>query len=274
MGGHHCAAVNCINSSKNCNLSFFRVPKDKQRCKKWIQNSRRQDLMGKSTEYCSKNILFCADHFETAMFMNPQTRNRLVWNAEPTIFVVPNPPPRVTPKREPAARSSAPEASPYLQKKHEQKVEKTQRYLEECKAAIRRKRADRGLHSKSETFLKIKRSVKTKNQAISRLQKRLQKSETRERTKMEILESVKDKLSSDMCTILETQLSNSLVKRNCYTDAFKQVALSICFKSTACYKLLSKKLNLPPKRTLTRWLAHLSFHEGFDATIFELLELF
>ena len=189
-GGNNCAAINCINSSKNCNLSLFRVPKDGTRCRKWIQNSRRQDLMGKSPEYCNRNIWFCADHFEPAMFMNLQARNRLVWNAEPTIFVVPNPPPRVTPKREPAARSSAPVATPYLEKKHEENVAKTLSYLEKCKAAIRKKRADRGLHSKSDTVVKFKRSVKSKNQAISRLQKRLQKSETRERTKMEILDFI------------------------------------------------------------------------------------
>ena len=55
--GTHCSAINCINSSKSCNLSFFRVPKDPQRCKRWIQNSRRQDLIGKDPEYCNRDKL-------------------------------------------------------------------------------------------------------------------------------------------------------------------------------------------------------------------------
>ena len=42
--------------------------------------------MEKSTEYCSKNILFCADHFEPSMFMNDK-RNRLIKTAVPTLFV-------------------------------------------------------------------------------------------------------------------------------------------------------------------------------------------
>ena len=199
-------------------------------------------------------------------------RAGLVWNAEPTIFRVPNPPPRVFPQRQVVVRDSAPVPSPYLQKKHEDNVGKTLSYLERCKAEIRQKRAERYLHSRSETALKFKRSVQAKNRAISRLQKRLSDSETRARTKTEVLDAVRDKLSSDMCELLDTQLSNSLVKKNCYTDSFKQLALSICFKSTACYNFLSKRLKLPPKRTLNRWLSHLSFHEGFDDALFKLLE--
>lgn len=36
--------------------------------------------------------------------MNASKKNSLIWNAVPTIFQVPNPPPKVTPKRAPPKR--------------------------------------------------------------------------------------------------------------------------------------------------------------------------
>ena len=39
--GSYCAAINCHNARGNCTLSMFRFPKDEERCKKWVQNSRR-----------------------------------------------------------------------------------------------------------------------------------------------------------------------------------------------------------------------------------------
>lgn len=70
------------------------------RCKKWVQNSRRADLSDKSAEYLFKSCVLCAEHFEDAQFMNPQ-KNKLIWNAIPTKFDVPNPPPQVASKRPP-----------------------------------------------------------------------------------------------------------------------------------------------------------------------------
>jgi hypothetical protein len=52
---------------------------------------------------------------------------------------------------------------------------------------------------------------------------------------------------------------------------YKQLVLSISFKSTSCYKLLSHRLNLPPKQTVTRWLSHIRFPEKFDPNLFALL---
>jgi hypothetical protein len=99
MVGSSCSAVNCSNSSaKFPDLAFFRVPKNPKRCKKWIVNSRRQDLMNKSAQYCYTNIRFCTEHFEKHMFLDPKS-SRLVWNAEPTVFEIPNPPPLSLPKR-------------------------------------------------------------------------------------------------------------------------------------------------------------------------------
>lgn len=42
--GTYCAAWECHNAMGNCKLSMFRFPKDEERCRKWVQNTRRDDL--------------------------------------------------------------------------------------------------------------------------------------------------------------------------------------------------------------------------------------
>ena len=61
------------------------------RCQIWVQNSRKQDLLNRSPSYLSTNCKLCAEHFESSQFTNP-SKNRLNWNAVPTLFSVPNPP--------------------------------------------------------------------------------------------------------------------------------------------------------------------------------------
>ena len=43
----------------------------------------------------------CAAHFEDSEFTNPSYEDRLNWNAVPTLFDIPNPPPRKESKRAP-----------------------------------------------------------------------------------------------------------------------------------------------------------------------------
>ena len=108
MPGTHCSAIGCTNNrTKAPHLSYFRCPTDPARSKKWVINSRREDLLDKTVAYCHNNIWFCGLHFERNMFMNDQ-RNKLVWNAVPTVFDVPNPPKSVTDKRKPLKRSAVP----------------------------------------------------------------------------------------------------------------------------------------------------------------------
>jgi len=67
---------------------------------KWVQNTRRQDLLGKTAAELSKGgYRMCTLHFELSQLTVPQEKKRLNWNAVPTIFDVPNPPPKITPGR-------------------------------------------------------------------------------------------------------------------------------------------------------------------------------
>ncbi|XP_049780960.1 52 kDa repressor of the inhibitor of the protein kinase [Schistocerca cancellata] len=90
--GNVCSAINCSNNRKKTpHLSFFRFPKDPERSKKWLINGRRQDLLQKDVVYLHNNVKFCALHFESNQFMSAE-KKKLVWNAVPTLFDVPNKP--------------------------------------------------------------------------------------------------------------------------------------------------------------------------------------
>jgi hypothetical protein len=70
------------------------------RCKLWVKNTRRADLLGKNVaDLNTKGYYLCANHFEPSQFTIPAERKRLNWNAVPTLFDVPNPPPRIEMKR-------------------------------------------------------------------------------------------------------------------------------------------------------------------------------
>jgi hypothetical protein len=84
---------------------------------------------------------------------------------------------------------------------------------------------------------------------------------------------MKPLLSSDEFTLLECQLKNSFRKQNWYSNALKQLLLAINFKSSSCYKDLSRRFNLPPKQTLSKWTSHINFQEGFDRDLFDLLKM-
>ncbi|XP_049774352.1 UDP-sugar transporter UST74c isoform X2 [Schistocerca cancellata] len=66
--------------------------------KKWLINSRRQDLLKKDVLYLHNNVKFCALHLESNQFMSAEKKT-LVWNAVPTLFDMPNKPQLVTMKR-------------------------------------------------------------------------------------------------------------------------------------------------------------------------------
>ncbi|XP_077496953.1 uncharacterized protein LOC144107697 isoform X1 [Amblyomma americanum] len=81
-----CCAPTCSNSSENTSgVSFFRFPKDEERCKKWVANCGRLDLQDKPAEKLFANYRLCSTHFTKESFSSTY-RNRLVWNAVPTLF--------------------------------------------------------------------------------------------------------------------------------------------------------------------------------------------
>ncbi|XP_055500197.1 uncharacterized protein LOC129702495 [Leucoraja erinacea] len=89
----YCSAIHCTNRQcRRPDLSFFRFPNNKERCRQWVQNTRRHDLLHRTPVYLSNNCRLCSEHFELYQFSNKRTKNRLNWNAVPTLFEIPNPP--------------------------------------------------------------------------------------------------------------------------------------------------------------------------------------
>lgn len=89
-GGNYCRALNCDNRFfNNKSVSYFRFPKDNERCRKWVVNCRVENLQKRSTEYLNQQCRLCSLHFEDNQFMNA-TKRQLLWNAIPTLFDIRN----------------------------------------------------------------------------------------------------------------------------------------------------------------------------------------
>ena len=93
--GSYCPAINCNNSRRNCKLSMFRFPIQKEWCGKWVQNTRHEDLRHSPLQKLY-NYELCFNHFEESQFTNKEMKKRLKCDAIPTLFDVPNPPWKIT----------------------------------------------------------------------------------------------------------------------------------------------------------------------------------
>ncbi|ELT98644.1 hypothetical protein CAPTEDRAFT_196536 [Capitella teleta] len=77
--GSFCAAAGCSEKKQvSRNRHFFRFPKDSNRCKRWVQNCRREDLMKASPLHLYKNCTMCDLHFTDSQFMNAQSKASLI----------------------------------------------------------------------------------------------------------------------------------------------------------------------------------------------------
>ncbi|GFN93904.1 52 kda repressor of the inhibitor of the protein kinase [Plakobranchus ocellatus] len=98
--GQWCSAINCSNNRvSRPDLSFFRFPKDEERCRKWVINCRRADLLNKSVQALFNGNVLCALHFEDSQFANSKKTQLKRLKAVPTIFDVPNTPQTLAAKR-------------------------------------------------------------------------------------------------------------------------------------------------------------------------------
>ena len=59
----------------------------------------KKGLVPKTSEQLYKNYKLCSKEFEDSQFMNADQKKSLVHKAVPTIFDIPNPPPKVTIQR-------------------------------------------------------------------------------------------------------------------------------------------------------------------------------
>uniref|UniRef100_A0A1B6EE59 THAP-type domain-containing protein n=1 Tax=Clastoptera arizonana TaxID=38151 RepID=A0A1B6EE59_9HEMI len=92
-----CAAINCSNRTEK-GFRLFRFPADSKRKAKWVQNMRRHHVSKYGT-WKSQGTYICEIHFEESQFESKRADNwkKLKPNAVPTLFNVPNLPPRIEP---------------------------------------------------------------------------------------------------------------------------------------------------------------------------------
>lgn len=82
--GTRCSVKFCNNRASSQNMSFFSYPKENDRRLVWMQNcdtGHLADALAKKNSY-----KVCGEHFVSKMFLNPLAKNRLVFNAIPTLF--------------------------------------------------------------------------------------------------------------------------------------------------------------------------------------------
>ena len=263
-----CGAVGCSNRQSKT-MSVFRCPKDPARCKKWVINSRRQDLLPVNTDYCSKNIRFCQVHFENHFFMNSD-KNSLVFNAEPRLFDISNSPKIPSTRREiikAPLESEIKEARRVLKK-----VEETQEHIEKKKKYPLRRGIKKQVIIKE--MLELKRRLRVKNDALRHLKKQREKERKQGKQNISvqtIIKSVQPSLKPSDLLVLTNQLKNGIRNKNKYSTDFKMLCISICYKSPSCYKFLTKRLSFPARSTIVKWTGKIEIYEGFDPKLLKLL---
>lgn len=83
--GMRCSVRFCKSRKADRNVSFFNYPTDVERRVKWIKACESQRKVSYNPKY-SNSARVCGEHFEKHMFLNSVTKNRLVFNAVPTLF--------------------------------------------------------------------------------------------------------------------------------------------------------------------------------------------
>lgn len=222
------------------------------RCRKWVQNSRRDDLRKVPVEKLYGYRL-CSMHFEDSQFMNVEKKDKLVWSAVPTLFDVPNPPKRITPLRKPRKRSLDEKESTSSEEVQEKKVQK----LEDTPRKI-----------------KLKRTVNKLRTKLYRKEKALQNKKT---YKYEhIISGLRSfGLSENTLAFFEGQIRLCQKKKSGYRYAVKDkmLALSIYYQSRKAYKLLRKIFILPSRSTIQASLQNTNISPGFNNLVFNALQL-
>ncbi|CAB3997363.1 transposable element P transposase isoform X1 [Paramuricea clavata] len=300
----HCSACNCSNSKgSHPNLSFFRFPSDTKRSKEWVVACRREDLLNKTPKYLYANCKLCSEHFEDCMFVNPTIKNRLNDKAKPSIFNVQNPPPSLGCKRRIITRNN--EALPSSGKRarkekdtcptqsNDLQVDEVQgenedlirENIDETHANVINPETEDGtcqtspdITSDTPRKKKLKQTIKSKNDQIKKLKKKLnpkkrlnpKRKSKRERT----IDQALSQLPPNMANFIRDQISlhSKKSKGRRYSPEMKTIALSLYHASGKAYKILSKLFILPSKSSLKRFISNIPTTSGISEQILKAIQ--
>ncbi|CAN7991187.1 unnamed protein product [Ixodes hexagonus] len=82
-----CASIACQSQSRS-STSFYRFPREPQRCKKWAESCGNSALLGKSAAELNQSHYLCSLHFDSSQFQQGDDSSRLVADAMPTLFTI------------------------------------------------------------------------------------------------------------------------------------------------------------------------------------------
>lgn len=268
-----------------------------------MQNTRRQDLINVSCERLRKSYVLCAEHFENSQFSNRQSQNRLNWNAEPTIFAVPNPPPLRTLKRKPptvrthhpsskrrlvnietvvanegtdVARVlyediTSPSVTPNSVTSGSGNRSSTSSHLQVPYGG----RQETGSHATS-SQQKLRRSLNRLRVRLHRTNVKLLTASTAKRvlSKDELLTEIAKYVEGPAYSFIASQLKFSDVsaRGRRWDDEAKLLALSLYYKSPQAYRLLARLFVLPCKASLCNWVRNFTVTCGFSDTVMTVMQ--
>ena len=246
------------------------------RSRKWVINSRRADLDGKSVTKLNDCHRLCSKHFEQNQFMN-ESRSSLVWNAVPTLFDVPNPPAQITIKRPLPNRFETPSNEP----KEGTRFEDISANDPTGIAHIASAPESSHTHDFNSNMpapntpekTALKRKIKLLNSKIYRLKNKKEK-ELNRKAKLDVLTNqLRDYLPESTVSFISTQLkvSGKHGSQLRWPLKDKMLCLSIFYQSRKAYKLLARIFKLPSISTLKRTLRKSNVYPGFTEKIFEAL---
>ena len=286
-GGDFCSAINCTNARRkeSCRgKPFFRFPADEERCRVWVQNSRRADLLGKKAQDLCKVFHLCSDHFEEHQFTTSE-KKRLIWNAVPTIFDVPNPPKPLTRKRAApkdrsqfappskkekrcAATSAANNTKPVEHVKSSGSVDRKDPDNESPQIALLRRK----LANTRNQLYREKKKARNLQEKLARRDKAVGQSESTKLKELKI--KLSDFFSGATLQFLSTQLHLVLQKRQGrrWRPSDKAFALSLFHASPKAYRILKQLFLLPSVSTLRRTMRKIGIYPGFNRPILKALE--
>ncbi|XP_064485210.1 uncharacterized protein LOC135397543 [Ornithodoros turicata] len=82
-----CASSTCQNHERYCaDLNFYRFPKDRARCRLWVEKCGNSNLLNKQPEELNVDYYLCALHFGPFQYQQGADEHRLLPDAVPTIF--------------------------------------------------------------------------------------------------------------------------------------------------------------------------------------------
>ncbi|XP_032888325.1 THAP domain-containing protein 1-like [Amblyraja radiata] len=286
----YCSAIHCTNRQcRRPDLSFFRFPNNKERCRQWVQNTRRHDLLHRTPVYLSNNCRLCSEHFELYQFSNKRTKNRLNWNAVPTLFEIPNQPKCLPTQRRSLKRkneylstlpkpSKQQRVSDNVQAEHSYCFDADQIHENEPSSVSPPPDTDdpqfpptgnygRALNMETQHTLHLKKRVEQLKQSMEKVTKESE-------TISDLIRGAGEFLQGPALSFFASQLQNASGRKRgrrwSYSD--KVVALSLYHQSPRAYRFCQRIFTLPLITLLHRWLSNIEVGPGFPPKVFELLK--